>query len=175
MSETLVLPPSAIRFSLRRPPTPSMALVLENTDLLSLILASGKLSPASFVAASRVSRAWHGVCMCDGSLALQAARGAQYLTKRLIMGLLAINSEEANRLPRQVRNRYQGGFMYLYPAAAVEEAWGEMVGGHEEWRVRIAQRAREQRGIEEVFGPHWRQLQWPRGPVGDGRAFCPLG
>ena len=56
-----------------------MATIFENEDLLSLILSHAQLSPREYVWASRVSKAWHDVCLRDGELALQAARCAHCL------------------------------------------------------------------------------------------------
>eukprot|EP00966_Prymnesium_polylepis_P153246 3539891-Prymnesium_polylepis.1 len=47
----------------------SMA-VLENEDLLHLILQHARLTPAAFVAASRVSKGWRHVCQRDHMLLL---------------------------------------------------------------------------------------------------------
>ena len=138
----------------------SMAAVLENEDLLALILQKAELAPKDFVSASRVSKGWHDVCMWDGMLALQAARRAQYLTKRKLMGLLALSSKEADVLPRACKPRRCGGVMYLYPVAAVDSAWKE-VGGAVPWRSRLKERSHQQQMMEVAFGTKWRELLWP--------------
>ena len=48
--------------------------VLENEDLLQLVLQHARMSPAAFVIASRVSKAWHHVCQRDDALVLSAVR-----------------------------------------------------------------------------------------------------
>jgi hypothetical protein len=174
MSET-VITRVGIRLRLRSHPSPSMAAVLENEDLLAMILQKAELAPRDFVRASRVSRGWHDVCMRNGTLALQAARTTEYLTKRALMGLLALSSQEADRLPRATKPRRGGGVMYLYPVAAVDRAW-EVVGGADAWRSRLRERSSEQQAIEVVFGTGWRELRWP-GPkrarfVGSESGMC---
>ena len=82
------------------------------------------------------------MCMRDGTLVLQVAKRAQYLTKRALMGLLGLSSREANELPRATKPRRGGGIMYLYPVGTVDRAWGEMVGGMEAWRSRLMERSR---------------------------------
>ena len=159
MSETVVAR-VGIRLRLRRAPSPSMAAVLGNKDLLALILQEAELTPRDFVNVSRVNKGWHDVCMRNGTLALQAARGAEYLTKRALMGLLALSSREADRLPRATKPRRGGGVMYLYPVAAVDRGW-ELVGGAAAWRLRLRERSIEQQAIEAVFGTEWRELRWP--------------
>jgi hypothetical protein len=159
MSET-VTTQFDIRLRLRRAPSPSMAAVLENEDLLAFILLQAELTPRDFVNASRVSKGWHEVCLRDGVLAMQAAKTAEYLTKRALMGLLVLSSQEADRLPRATKPRRGGGVMYLYPVAAVYRAW-EVVGGTAAWRLRLRERAHEQQVIEMVFGTNWRELRWP--------------
>ena len=143
-----------------RGPSKSMAAVLENEDLLALILQHAELTPRDFVSASRVGKRWHDVCMRDGTLALQAAKRAQYLTKRVLMGLLSLSSKEADRLPRATKPRRGGGVMYLYPVSAVDRAWGD-VGGLDGWRLRLKERSHEQKARETVFGSEWRELLWP--------------
>ena len=160
MSKTVCLTP-VIRIRLRQC-VPSMAAVLDNEDLVGLILRHAELTPTGFVMASRVCRAWHTSCIRDGGLALQAARQANYLTKRALMGLLALNSGEADRLPRTSKRRRDGGLMFNYPKAAVDEAWRDVVGGVGAWQARLAERSRMQQGIEQVFGPDWRVLRWPK-------------
>jgi hypothetical protein len=139
-----------------------MLAVVENDDLLELILHHAELAPREFVWASRVNRAWHRACLRDGELALQAARRASYLTKRALMGLFALTSGEADKLPHATIGRRDGGIMYSYPAVVVDQAWEGVVGGVDAWRSRLAQRACEQRAVEVVFGPDWRDIRWPK-------------
>ena len=160
MSETTAVTRAGIKLHLRRAPSQSMAAVLENEDLLALILQEAELTPRDFVNVSRVNKGWHDVCMREGTLALQAARRAEYLTKRALMGLLALSSQEADRLPRATKPRRGGGVMYLYPVAAVDRGW-EVVGGAAAWRLRLRERSIEQRAIETVFGTELRELRWP--------------
>ena len=136
-------------------------MVLDNEDLLGLILQHVDLSPREFVWASRVNRTWHVTCFRDGELALCAARRADCLTKRALMGLLALYSSEADRLPRSTLARRGGGIMFAYPPTVVDVAW-KGVGGVDAWRSRLAERSREQHAIEVVFGPEWRDIRWPK-------------
>ena len=138
MTETLTV---SIRVHLHRAPSKAMSTVLENDDLLALILQSVELTPRDFVHASRVSKSWHEVCTRDARLALKTARSAQYLTKRALMGLTALSSQEADWLPRATRLRWDGGIMYLYPVAAVDMAWS-VVGDDFQWHVRLQERSR---------------------------------
>ena len=174
-TETICVAP--IRMRLRRASVlmaPMMATVFENEDLLSLILSHAQLSPREYVWASRVSKAWHDVCLRDGELALRAARCAHCLTKRALMGLLALNSGEADRLPRATLGRRDGGVMYAYPVEVVDQAWEGVVGGVEAWRVRLAGRVREQEAVEVVFGSGWRDIRWPKRQKtwGGGGSMC---
>lgn len=159
----------------RRAPSPSMAAVLENEDLLASILREAELTPRDFVNVGRVNKGWRDACMRDGALALQAARRAECRTKRALMGLLALSSQEADRLPRATKPRRGGGVMYLYPVSAVDRGW-EVVGGAAAWRSRLRERSIEQRAIETVFGPEWRESRWPAservGPWGPERRMC---
>ena len=66
-TETICVAP--IRMRLRRASVlmaTMMATIFENEDLLSLILSHAQLSPREYVWASRVSKAWHDVCLRDG-------------------------------------------------------------------------------------------------------------
>jgi hypothetical protein len=159
MSETMVAR-VGVRLHLRLAPSASMAAVLENEDLLALTLQEAELTPRDFVNVSRVNKGWHDVCMRNGTLALKAARRAEYLTKRALMGLLALSSQEADRLPRATKPRRGVGVVYLYPVSAVDRGW-EVVGGAAAWRLRLRERSIEQHAIETVFGTEWRELRWP--------------
>lgn len=171
MSKTVHLT-HEIRIRLRQC-VPSMATVLDNDDLVALILQHAELTPEGFVIASRVCRAWHTSCMRDGGLVLKAARQANYLTKRALMGLLALSSGEADRLPRNSKRRRDGGIMFKYHKGAVDRAWRDVVGGVGAWQTRLAERSRTQKGIEEVFGPDWRVLRWSK--QGQGLRWADVG
>jgi hypothetical protein len=138
----------------------AVSAVLGNEDLLHLILQHAGLSPAAFVAVSRVSKAWHSTCMRDSNLMLSAALRATVLTKRVLMGLLALSSREADSLPRYTRLRRGGGFMYVYPSVVAVSAWADVVGGIEEWHARLYARKLYQQSIEAEYGLGWRKLQW---------------
>ena len=132
--------------------------VLGDMDLVQLILQMAELSPSEFVIASRVNREWRSVCQRDGALLLGAAKGC-YLTKQVLMGLTALTSGEADKLPREMRLRKRGGYMFWYEPGVVDEAWS-IVGGVEGWRRRLSKRSRDQCSLETAFGPKWRSLQW---------------
>ena len=134
--------------------------VLENEDLLHLILQHARLTPAAFVAASRVSKGWRHVCQRDHMLLLSTVR-ERPLTKGALMGLLALRSDEADRLPREMWNRKGGGFYFLYSVEVAERAWRDM-GGVEEWRTRLSKRSTDQRSIELAFGIGMRPLTLPQ-------------
>ena len=158
-TETVCAAPIKIRLRLPRASAAVMMAVFENEDLLGLILQHAELAPREFVWVSRVNKTWHAACFRDGELALQAARRAHCLTKRALMGLLALHSHEADRLPRATLARRGGGVMYAYPAVVVDQAWEGMVGGVDEWRSRLSKRACEQHAVEVVFGSEWRDIR----------------
>ena len=85
--------------------------MLGNGDLLALVLSLAQLLPHSFVAASRVSKGWRAACCGDEQLLLRSARARAYLTKRDLVGLFALSSAEADRLPRRACSRRDGGVM----------------------------------------------------------------
>lgn len=136
----------------------AMGSVFENGDLVALVVTN--LRPACYVSAGRVCRLWRGVCRRDASLAITAAKAAACLTKRVLMGLLALSSGEADSLPRETHPRRDGGVMYVYPSYVVDEAWVRFIGSGDAWRARLVERSRRQRSIERSFGPEWRVLQW---------------
>ena len=142
-------------------------------DLLRLVLQQTVRTPADFVSVGRVCREWREICLCDETLVLTAVRGGQgrwregrsdreMLTKQTLMGLLALSSREADALPREVKGRRGGGFMYLYEPRVAETAWKETVGEMGGWRERLSKRSREQLSVERAFGAEWRELQWPK-------------
>lgn len=158
MSETACV--AQIKLRLRRDGSAAMESVLANGDLLGLIFACADLGPADVVSVGRVSRLWRDVSLQDASLAIAAARAASCLNKRVLMGLLALSSAEADALPRETRRRWGGGVVYVYPKYVVDEAWIRFVGSGEAWHARLRERARRQRCIERAFGSEWRVLQW---------------
>ena len=107
MSETACV--AQIKLRLRRDGSAAMESVLVNGDLLGLIFACADLGPADVVSVGCVSRLWCDVSLQDASLAIAAARAASCLNKRVLMGLLALSSAEADALPRETRRRWGGG------------------------------------------------------------------
>ena len=136
--------------------------VLGQEDLVHLILQHAQLHPSTFVVASRVCKTWRTVCLRDASLLTKAACECKFMTKAVVMGLFALSSAEANRLPRAVRPRYAGGFMYRYEPTRVTVKALEMVGGMNGMKLRLKKRARDQASIEAAFGEDWRDWQWPK-------------
>ena len=127
------------------------AAVFENQDLLACILGHAKLDPFEFVAAGRVAKAWHDACMVDDTLLLAAARKPDFLTKRTLIGLFGLHWHEADRLPRGMQARRNGGYLWMYSNAAISSVM-PIVGGVEGWRLRIAKRAV---GERSVYGRGW--------------------
>ena len=136
--------------------------VFGSEDVLALILAyASHAHPWTLVSAGRVSKTWHATCMRDGSLALAATRSVPRLTKNVLMGMLCLSSKEADSIPRRVAARRSGGVVYEYDNTMVHEIWAQFIESTENWRDRIAARARRQRGIELAFGAGWRVKQYP--------------
>lgn len=127
------------------------AAVFENQDLLACILGHAKLDPFEFVAAGRVAKAWHDACMVDDTLLLAAARKPDFLTKRTLIGLFGLHWHEADRLPRGMQARRNGGYLWMYSNAAISSVM-PIVGGVEGWRLRIAKRTV---GERSVYGRGW--------------------
>lgn len=119
------------------------ASVLHNSDLVASILQHAELGPMEFVSVARVAKAWREACRTEPALLLAAARRPDFLTKRTLMGLLALHWHEADKLPRGRRARRNGGFLYVYGHAAVDLALSS-VGGFEGWKCRIAKRAADE-------------------------------
>ena len=132
--------------------------VLTNDDLVHLILEHAQLSPSTFVGASRVCKTWRNACMRDASLLIKAASSCKYMTKRIVMGMFALSSAEANTLPRKVLPIY-GGIMYQYDPQVATDAV-DKAGGVDGIRRRLKKRSLEQASIEVAFGEHWKRLQW---------------
>ena len=125
------------------------------SDLVAVILQHAELGPPEFVAVARVAKAWHEACRTEPALLLAAARRPEFLTKRVLMGLLALHWHEADKLPRSKRARRNGGFLYMYGTAAIDIAMSK-VGGFRGWRCRIAKRAADEQAPAAVL-QRWRQ------------------
>ena len=136
--------------------------VLGDEDLVHLVLQHAQLRPSTFVLASRVCKTWRAVCLRDASLLSKAACECKFMTKAVVMGLFALSSAEANRLPRTVTPRCAGGFMYRYEPTRVTVEALEIVGGMNGVKSRLKKRARDQASIEAAFGEDWRDWQWPK-------------
>ena len=116
-----------------------MSAVLYNEDLISIILEHANLTPIEFVHAARVCKLWQHICWCDATLLLQAAHARSFMTKRVLMGLFALSPWEADSIPRVVRPRVGGGFMYQYkPSVATEALY--VAGGMAGLRARLRRR-----------------------------------
>lgn len=117
--------------------------VLGNRDLVARVLRYAELDPVSFVYMGLVNRAWRDACQGDQDLLLRAAAGRYYMTKRALMGLTGLTSDEANTLPRTLKQRprsREGGVMWAYSPIVAPAALA-MVGGMEGRRIRLAYRA----------------------------------
>ena len=125
-------------------PLPAAMAVFENPDLVAIILSHAQLEPFAFAAIGRVAKAWHAARHADEALVLAAARRPDFLTKRTIMGLFALHWHEADKLPRGMRARRNGGWMYMYGPAAIHQAFA-IVGGMPGWQRRIAERAKREK------------------------------
>jgi hypothetical protein len=158
----------------RAPPLPAVAAVLENPDLVAVVLAHAELGPREFVSVGRVGKAWHAARQVDDSLLLAAARKPDFITKATLMGLFALHWHEADKLPRGMNARRNGGWLYMYSGRAIDQAIS-VVGGVEGWRRRIAERARragpaDQEGRERPriracpYNPHTTPIQPPYNP-----------
>ena len=148
--------------------------VLENPDLVAVVLAHAELGPREFVSVGRVGKAWHAARQVDDSLLLAAARKPDFITKATLMGLFALHWHEADKLPRGMNARRNGGWLYMYSGRAIDQAIS-VVGGVEGWRRRIAERARragpaDQEGRERPriracpYNPHTTPIQPPYNP-----------
>ena len=63
--------------------------VMGNDDLVALILQYAPLTPQTFVAVSRVSKAWRSVCLRDEQVLMRALSRCKYITKGTVMGLVS--------------------------------------------------------------------------------------
>jgi len=100
--------------------------VFGNSDLVALVLRYADLDPVSFVHMGLVNRAWRDPCQGDQDLLLRAAAGWYYMTKRALMGLTGLTSDEANTLPRTLKQRPRsrgGGVMWAYSQRWRRRPW----------------------------------------------------
>ena len=134
-------------------------------DLVELILTKAQLSPRTFVAVSRVSKAWNAASRRNERLLVGCAANTT-LTKGMLMGLFALSSAEANRLPRSVRTRRDGGVAYQYQPEQAAAAL-VLVGGVEGRCARLKKRAAYEADMQRALGNRWRCGWW-----GDGRWEC---
>lgn len=129
--------------------------VFANEDLVHLILQQAELRPSTFVAVSRVCKGWRAACMRDHSLLMKVVAESAFLTKTVLMGIFALSSAEANKLPRTVCQSRFGGVMYKYLCSVTADAL-EMVRGSGWHEI-----ATEEEGIGAGFyrGRIWRKLE----------------
>eukprot|EP00966_Prymnesium_polylepis_P119204 2754923-Prymnesium_polylepis.1 len=92
-----------------------------NDDLLGIIFAHACLDAKGLVAVSRVNRQWRRV-VHENARSLVLGATPPVVTKGVLMGLYALDSWEADLLPRVMRPRRGGGVMFLY-ANVAEDAW----------------------------------------------------
>lgn len=130
-------------------------IVMANDDLVGLILQHAALTPESFVAVSRVNKAWRRACLRDNRLLLRSLAPRDYLTKAAVMGLLGFTSAEANRLPHTVSVGRDGRLVYQYHPVQVQRAL-ELTGGMAGREMRIAKRAIFEGNVARVYGNKWR-------------------
>jgi hypothetical protein len=117
--------------------------VLCNSDLVAIVLRYADLDPVSFVQMGLVNHAWREACQGDSGLLMRAAACRPYMTKRALMGLTGLTSNEANTLPRELKQRvhsHGGGVMWTY-SHDVAHAALVVVGGMEGRRLRLEHRA----------------------------------
>ena len=126
-----------------------------NDDLVGLILQYAPLTPQTLVVVSRVSRAWRSVCLRDEQVLLRALSRCKYITKGTVMGLVGLTSAEADRLPRTVSMRRDGGLMYQYDPSQVKRAL-DVKGGMVGRQARLAKRSVYETNVAQVYGNDWR-------------------
>lgn len=129
--------------------------VMGNDDLVRLILQHAPLTPQMFVAVCRVSKAWRNVCLRDEQLLTKSLLQCKFITKATLMGLFGLTSAEANRLPRSVSTRRDGGIMYQYDPLHMKHAL-KVSGGMNGRRERLAKRAMYEINVAKVYGDNWR-------------------
>ena len=124
-----------------------IAALLETTDVAALVL--GHLDTTSMVALSCVSRAvraaQRGAISHSPQLLVTAAVNAHALTKSQLMGWFALQSVEADMLPRTRHKRLAGGFYFLYQKPAFESVLGSYLGNAKNWEERLRLRHRPNR------------------------------
>ena len=113
---------------------------LESTDVAVLVLSS--LNTTSMVALGRVSRAvraaQRGAISNSPQLLVAAALNSNVLTKSRLMGWFALQSAEADTLPRTKHKRHAGGFYFLYRQPAFERVLGTyLLGNAKDWEERL--------------------------------------
>ena len=112
---------------------------LESTDVAILVLSS--LNTTSMVALGRVSRAvraaQRGAISNSPHLLVAAALNSNVLTKSRLMGWFALQSAEADTLPRTRHKRLAGGFYFLYRQPAFERVLGTYLDNAKDWEERL--------------------------------------
>ena len=113
--------------------------LLESIDAATLVL--GCLDTASMIALSRTSRrvraAQRTAISNSPQLLVAAALNANALTKRELMGWFALQSAEADMLPRTKHKRLAGGYYFLYRQPAFESVLGSYLGNAKDWEERL--------------------------------------
>ena len=133
------LAPSHARAQVNCRITMPIAALLETADVAELVL--GHLDTTSMVALSCVSRAvrvaQRGAISHSPKLLVTAALNAHALTKSQLMGWFALQSVEADMLPRTRHKRLAGGFYFLYQKPAFESVLGSYLGNGKDWEERL--------------------------------------
>ena len=76
---------------------------------------------------------------------IKAASSCKYMTKRIVMGMFALSSAEANTLPRKVLPIY-GGIMYQYDPQVATDAVDK--AGGDGWNTKETEKAFIGTGID---------------------------
>ena len=133
--------------------------ILEYTDVAVLVLSS--LNTASMVAIGRVSRAvraaQRGAISDSPQLLVSAALNSNVLTKSRLMDWFALQSAEADMLPRTKHKRLAGGFYFLYGQPAFECVLGTYLCNAKEWEERLQ--------LRQVKPPPHRKRPMARAPT----------
>ena len=112
---------------------------LESPDIAILVLSG--LNTTSMVALGRVSRAvraaQRSAISNSPQLLVAAALNSDVLTKSRLMGWFALQSAEADTLPRTKHKRLAGGFYFLYGQPAFECVLGTYLCNAKEWEERL--------------------------------------
>ena len=113
--------------------------MLEHTDVAVLVLSS--LNTTTMVALGRVSRAvraaQRGAIRNSPDLLVSAALNSNVLTKGGLMGWFALQSAEADTLPRTRHKRLAGGFYVLYRQPAFERVLCTYLSKATDWEERL--------------------------------------